>query len=437
MTKEFYGHKKQLETIRLAITNPRESSIINIIGTYGSGRSALLDSIEHNVLSKNWQMPQSRDPIVITIQGTNFSQGDDLIDFFHYQVINKIQAIPDMNINAEEDLPTILRKVSAQDYPIIIMIDNFTRIMEKINPLEAQGLNRLRPAGVHYILVTDFRSLEEISSRVYIISDFFKTAHPIHLTPVTTEEAVHIIEQEINEYSLKDKCTLEGKYIESIVDLGGGNPGLLKAISRYLCYELGGMNTIVKNNALDSREWNRILRNLPVEDTIHYYLTLILDSVLKLSIRERESLIEISFEQFTQDLEVQLAKKFRVMGLLASDNVRISGKLMQFIILNNLITVNFSDAETKAFELFYRSRPGLITFDDLNIAIKDYVEENNPESARQFIDSTVSRIRKKIADIPNCIAFSITNERGLGFYARSEISFDLFYLNGPSVFLKK
>ena len=436
---EYLGRKKELETIRTALTSYRESSNFNVVGNHGSGRSELLRVIEDNITNGEWEFPHQNKPIVMILQGINFVQGINFIEFLSNQVSDRIQQAVGIKVEAGGDFPLLLSKAAAQDYPIVIMIDNFTRIMERLEPGEAQGLNRLRPAGVHYILVTDYRPLEAISPQVYEASDFFKYTRPVYLKPLNREDSVKMVEQEISAYPEAGRQPADARLLETIADIAGGMPGLLANVASYFCFQIseGHFDGVMRSG--DDKRTTRFLRYLPVESAIRFSLNLLLDTIVHdLSLLEKHTLVDIALEGKGVDLselDVDLENKFRIMGFLSAEAIRISGKLMQYTILNNVVPINFSGTEIKVFEKFYRSRPGLTSFDELTQLLKEEAPDpDNSLAFRQYIDSTVARIRKKIKEMPNRAAFTIMNERGLGFFSKSEVSFDEFYFDRPSIF---
>jgi hypothetical protein len=146
---QYIGQKKALDNIQSALATPRESRMLNIVGTYGSGRSALLAYIEQEIRLKNWEMPQLADPIIIIVQGMNYSTDDRFLNFLTSHLTKHIEA----QIGGElspNSLAQSLSEIAAQDIPVIIMIDNFARIMDRLQDSEAHELNKLRPVGVHY-----------------------------------------------------------------------------------------------------------------------------------------------------------------------------------------------------------------------------------------------------------------------------------------------
>jgi hypothetical protein len=453
--KEYTGYQRQLLTIRDAVSHPRESSVINITGAYGSGRSSILDYIQYQLEEHLWALEQIEQPIVIRVQGQNFTKEDSFLEFLALQISSQISNINTIQSPVEADQPVEkmfqqLQWLSDSDHPVFIMIDNFNRIIERLEPTEAQGLNRLKISGVHYLFVTDYRSIHDIAPKLARISDFFKNYQPIAFPPLNKKDSqtlLNLVLSDLDELYEREKCCFTEDALALIENLAGGHAKLLVSVLQHAYFDLcePELSTVVQVDA-EKLCQGTFLRFLPENDVISSYLNKMIESTkdYPLSLNELQFLVSIAMQSDSVPNlngsilpnETKVRIRLSTMGFLRDpQNSDIGSKLIQFAILNNIIPLVFSDAEKAVVDLFQSKRPGLITFQELDGVLGDkYVKSEDPKTRRRYIDSTISRIRKKLASIPNAKAIPIDNERGEGFYIGSSIPFDLFYAKGPDVF---
>jgi len=455
--KDYTGYQRQFLAIRDAISHPRESSVINITGAYGSGRSSILDYIQYQLEERLWPLEQTESPIVIRVQGQNFIKEDSFLGFLASQVISQISSLSGIIVPDEIDPPTEkmfqqLRWLSDKDHPIIIMIDNFNRIVERLKPTEAQGLNRLKISGIHYILVSDYRSIYEIAPKLAHVSDFFKNAQPIAFPPLNNKDSqtlLHLVLSDLDKLYGEEKCCIiEDDALSLIEDLAGGHATLLVSVLRHAYFDLCNPGLATGNITINKEMLSEsgFLRFLPENDVISNYIGKMIQSTkdYPLSLNELQFLVNIAMhsnQAENSDLtalsnETKVRIRLSTMGFLRDpQGQEIGSKLIQFSILNNIIPLVFSDSEKAVINLFLLKRPGLISFQELDDILGErFIASEDAKVRRQYIDSTISRIRKKLAHIPNSMALPIDNVRGEGFYLGSSIPFDVFYNKGPEVF---
>lgn len=445
MAEEFIGYTEQLRLIREAISNPQESSVINVIGTYGSGRSSLLRYIREQVvgLEKTWQLPQTRAPKVVLVDGQSFVKKDKFLDFLARHVNSQLREAKGEPAPTNGGVDYMIRRLhdlSADDHMVLIIVDNFPRILERIRPEEVQGLNRLK-LGAHYIFVTDSRSIREIAPSVVATSDFFKSVQHVTLPPLERHDALALLRARLNRLQSENgvqRCVFEPAALEFIYELAGGNQGLLTAVLRRAyfdhCRDLSNENgnTIGRQAVVDKR----FLRYLPVDDSVRGYLRAIVSSGDYLGDEtKKEFLVDIAMNTLSESDEkwqllkydTALHKKLNVMGFLARPSeLRFDSRLLQYTVLSEFIPVSFSDAERRALEILMRSRPTLVSFEQLEELLHDDAGATEQADIRRYVDSTVSRVRKKLAAIPNNDYFRLENVRGRGFFLASPIPFDIY-----------
>lgn len=456
MPDEFVGYREQLLKIKEIITHPRESSVINIVGAYGSGRSSLLDYIQDRLTNKAWKMPQDEDPIVVFIDGQGFVKQDKLMPFLAQQInlkLEKFTTLVDLpSANAEDPVTSMvdhLRRLSVLDYPIIILIDNFTRILTRIqNEQEVQDLNQLKFSGIHYILVTDSRSVHEIAPGLANVSDFLRTAQHVAFPPLSLTESLGFIQKkivELQEDNAKQPCKLTDSASSFIYELAGGHSGLLYAILKRIYFDHcrhhapNGNGLYLDRKDIDNEKF---LRYLPEDESVKYYLNNLIASVDFLeSDAQKQFLVDIVMGNLNKKehsllrLDTAFHKRLNVMGFLADPSqLEVGGKLLQYGILTQVIPAGFSSSEATVLNALVRARPGLVTFEQLTDIIKAEAKSDDDDTLRSLADSTIARIRRKLDQIPNHAAFIINNVRGRGFYMMSPIPFDVFMSEGASVF---
>lgn len=453
----YFGQVTNLDRIQNGLAELRGSASFNIVGTVGAGKTGLLNYIQQQLTRSEeaWLIRQGSSVEVIRLDGKNFVKERSFIEFFiegldlhfgsrwdHIQQSAGVDSLADPLA-----ITQIFRWVTRNDLSLVIMIDNFANIMERLSEAEAMKLNYLKHPYVNYILVTDHRSVAEINNLAFSASTFFKDIIELHLSPIGYREADQFIQRECE--SLGADCVASSCDWSLIHQLGGGHPGLLKELVRLCSHRKrlrqidGGWDTRPLNDANRS-----ILRFLPQEDLVRDYLSKIADSLTSLTPSEQELLVEIAMGWFgTEKSTVShlynpaMRLRFLVRGLIDTENVLqpvISSQLIQFTILQNLTNVKFSEAEEIVFNLLRRKRPGLASFEDLDAALNTFMPPEKAGSGRdprrRFIDSTMIRVRKKLEEASNRAAFALENERGRGFYMYSQVTFDEFYEQGPEVF---
>ena len=436
---EYIGQEPALDIIRLALVNQRDSAMLNIIGPYGSGRSSLLSFIAAQLETRGWRLPPSAPPVPILVQGMSYSVGDRFIPFLTRQIRHQLEQKVQVSADPDFDLADCLNSVAAQDVPIIIMIDNFSRIMERLESDEVEGLNRLRPAGVHYILATDHRGLSEISKPIYEGSEFFKDARPVHLTPLNPDESKRLVSTTASSSHLPGTCELEALHVDRTIELAGGHPGLLDAATRSLCFAVHKISSPSSPARHEDFKWSAFYRKLIEDDRVRYYLSRLVDSVKgALSLPEQVYLLGIAVQEADAPERLTVIdEKLRKFWLLDSNT--ISGRLLQFGLLDELSPIKLSQPESAVFDILKTSRPGLVPFEHIFAAV--YPEARPSEREKSFtssrsqrVQSIVARVKAKVSKLPNQAAFTITNERQRGYFVRSEAPFDKFMAMGPQTF---
>jgi hypothetical protein len=449
----FVGYQEQLKRIKDTITHPREASVINVLGAYGSGRSSLLDFIRYQLTQGEWTMPQTNPPIVIVADGQSFVSGDRFLEFLAHAVNPRLALQPQLPIPilGEEPVDKMieqLRILSTNDYPVIIMIDNFTRVLTRMEEGEVQDLNRLKFGGLHYILVTDSRSLHEIAPKLVHVSDFLRSAQHVAFPPLSKTDALTFLAHKLDELQKDNQeqgCVLAEDVIDYIVQLAGGNPGLLYAVLKKVYFDRCGERQNKGGNVIDRSgiETQKFLRYLPEDDGVKYYLNNLLASVDFLSDDEkRHFLVDIAMENVSSDAEwnmlqhdTALHKRLHVMGFIVDPaELRFGSRLLQYHILSQVMPISFSISEKKAISMIVQVRPSLVTFEQLSDLLKTDADTDDPEVLRRYVDSTIARIRKKLERTPNRGAFTLNNVRGQGFYMASSIPFDIFLNKGTKIF---
>lgn len=452
MAEEFIGYTEPLRLIKDAISSPQESSVINVIGTYGSGRSSLLRYVREQIVGseRSWQLPHAQEPKVVLVDGQSFVKKDSFLEFLARHVNSQLRedkADPPPKNGGVEYMIRRLHDLSADDHMVLIIVDNFPRILERISPEEVQGLNRLK-LGAHYIFVTDSRSIREIAPSVVATSDFFKSVQHVTLPPLERHDALALLQYRLNRLQSENgvqRCVFETAALEFIYELAGGNQGLLTAVLQRAyfdhCRDLSNENgnTIGRQAVVDKR----FLRYLPVDDSIRGYLRAIVSSGDYLGDEtKKEFLVDIAMNTMSElddkwDLlkyDTALHKKLNVMGFLARPSeLRFDSRLLQYTVLSEFIPVSFSDAERRALEILMRSRPTLVSFEQLEELLHADAGSDEPTEIRRYVDSTVSRIRKKLTAIPNKEYFKLENVRGRGFFLASPIPFDIYLEKSANV----
>ena len=454
-SEPYFGHAKERKVIHDLITHPRESYVINLVGTYGSGRSFLLDYICSQLTDSLWNLPQGRDAVTIQIQGQHFIKTDELLVFLAKQILYELKRkYSDLweqyNLRLTEtdiidDLLYALETLTAEDFPIVVMVDNFTRVLERIEKNELEGLNRLRMSGIHYILVTYYRTIREIIPTLFFISEFLKDAKAVFLTALSRSEALSLLHYK-NRVLSNGRCELSNETLEAIYEIAGGHPGLLLTVLQHFLFKYC-QDEETTPLTLQEEQLKNTLRFLPDDADITYYLDKLQESIQRLPSIEQAFLLDIAIELLesrkskwqTYRQQPKLLQHFQVMGLIGKDTTHLTteGKLIQYMLANHLMTEGFSPTERHVLEALLRVYPSLLPFDEISSTLAELADFSDElESKRQFVDSTISRVRKKLNSLPNRKAYTIRNVRGQGFYMTKNISFDMFYFSeqGAKIF---
>lgn len=455
MTLEYAGHIRQVETLRQGLTAPRGTASFNIMGAHGSGKSTLLAYLQQQLLSdcEEWKMPGSDKPRILWIDGQSYTSPDRFIDFFVRNLAPYAADIPQIKRNEEgeitpDDLIEYLRHFTKDDVPLVILIDNFARIMERLHKMEAQGLNVLRQPRIFYVIATDFRSLSQINPPVAAASTFFQDVVEIHLTPLAKREAEKLL-CDRNKPPLNQR--LDKSDLQTIQCIAGGHPGLLVAALRYFSFQQDVHNGLGDWAKLDKRKQS-LLWFLPEDESIKHYLTLICRSFSHLGPSIQEFLIHVAMHH-KEEASVRkmlrnhrLMQQLRMMGFIElNDKLEpfVPGSLLEYLILSYVTTANFSEPERAIFDQLRLRQPNLVTFEELANVLEKFIpieesasqgEDGIYETQRRFVESTLNRVRRKLSGSPNKAAFNIQNERGVGFYIQSLVSFDIFYEKGSKAF---
>lgn len=440
----YIGQQNALDIIKTSLESPRESKMLNIIGIFGSGKTSLLTYLEEELVKKVWKLPQPYDPIVITIQGTNYSSGNSFISFLAGPIIRQLERKLSRTFESSDsnNLVDYLDYLSAEDIPLIIIIDNFARIMERIEIHEAQDLNRLRPGGVHYILVTDHRELSEISKPVYEASEFFKDAKPVRLNPLSIAESTELVKSEFANLRGQVESDLDNEDLTLILRFAGGHPGLLQAVTHAMMF-LGNVQKQPRPYSNHKNaSWSQFLKKLPDEDRIKYYLVRFLElAQCGLSISEQEYLLDISSGNFSlHEVSNEIDEKLEKLWL--TTNHQILNDLVKFCLLSRLAPLSLSEPEKIVFDELEKSRPSVVKFETIYDAIfpKEDAKKLGKVSLaeqKQLTQSIISRLRKKISKLRNRTAFKISSIRAQGYSIKSEVTFETYFKFGTSVFFRK
>ena len=459
----FVGRHNAKRLIRSILSSSWETTIFNIFGMYGSGKTAFSEYIKQQIESGNWSLisQDAGKPKVIFISGKSFGKQKETFINFLYQNLQSYLGLTNFNELGMNDVPLYaqlrsqLLEISLNKHPLIIIVDDFARIMEHIEVSEVFSLNSLLVPGVHYIFITDHRNLGEIDPAKYSASPFFHTAVVIPLFPLSRQEARELITS-INEYEatfisqevggkIQDYSLEEGDFI-LIQKLAGGHAGLLVSLTKLFHYEkfervLDGKQEI----QTDQDKRLRILLYKVLQDgSVKEYLYNIAKTLDGITFDVQYFLLSVAIQDRNKKKGIENVRelgahrsKLVVMNLINEDLAEgdyIPGELIRFTILRSIIDKPFSGFEEALLKLLKLRSPELVSFAMIEKELAPHMIDLDEATKKRLINSTISRLRKKIATSVNPRAFHIENIRGEGFCLKSLVTLEAFFEQGSSTF---
>lgn len=464
----FIDRYKAKKNVEFFLSSSWETTILNIVGTYGSGKTRFLKYIKFQIENDLWKLiGQDIDnkPQVIIISGKSFEKEKSrFIDFFYDNLSLFIEMKDASSLNEDGiSIYTYMRKrlleVSLSEKPMVIIFDDFAHVMKHMDETEVLSLNSLLVPGVHYILTTDHRNLKDIDPEKYSSSPFFHTARVINLFPISPEnsrkmiEAVNKTEEDgllaTHKSGSTDNFRLGKQVIDLIIQLAGGHAGLLVALTKLSFFQI--FSPILSGEEIiefDELQKSKFLRYRVLEDgsvkdylynimkTLETVSSDVINIILGIAISDRENDKSTDLPSIAGELRLKLI----IMNILNEDFHTefdsIPGELIRFSILQNFMNKPFSGLEDELLKLLSLYSPDLVSFDLIKKKLSHHVDDiPNEKDQKRLIDSTISRLRKKIDTSINPEAFNIENVRGEGFYLTSDVKFDKFLEFGSSVFL--
>jgi hypothetical protein len=472
----YIGRDDILSALKSGFEQVQASNRFNIVGGEGLGRTSLLNYLYHALLRDNknntafrkapddpwtWSIPFK--PIVIFISSEGFSSLDSFIMLLHSHLKHYVEQNPHHMLHdfvwqfsgeafAEaDDLERLAYethinlKSMTRQYNVIILIDDFHRIFERMSEYEISHLQMLYPLHTHYVLVTDYRSCFEINWKRATSSDFFTGMTVLAMTCFSRDERCDFIKY-LNERDYNR--ALSNEEVDLIIKLAGGNPSLITAVLKKL-------HTSAPKASIDPQIQEVFLRHLLDDHNVMQpTIRKLKVAITSLSPHLQEFLLYLAtgWADKKRDLWLPLVSSEDIAellkrGLLSPERVEppyeLDSVIVQYLVVTTIHRLQLSPSEAVLFDALYAERRLFAIaeienlFGQANVAEifeTRYKGDDVSKERRRFLDSTLARLRRKIKEQPNRATLFITQGANGGYMLVSLVRLDILMKYGEKTF---